>query len=641
MMVVVIAGICGVLSLARGEAQESQPAPLTPQASKVFSRVVIADIPPVLSASFELLAARFSALIGATATPLWWRLDMAAFELSTPQPADKVAGNLHLAVISDVSDTLILAPAETPQAIKAEARLFIMSLFGDGHKGVWKRAANITEGSDGGGSSMSSFGVGAVRMVVRHGRGWRDGSKPEAILGTDKLSLEGPLNDPKVMAALRLDEAQLKRPMKHYTISDFGVRPAATSADDAEKAYVEIDMLFGPHHEDGEHTAGGIVLYARDGTAQNKIPRGPECDLGLDGSSGGFVSKSMMGLVGMWWGWGWGWGQNQWFEYDHYREYMRSDKDDDPYFVAQRLDDFQAMSRPDAQRVKALEDAIKALGDAKDTTQERDQLTLDLVSERDFGYVARRKIWVDKTATRLMVDEPDENANVRVAKRVLSQRVADMIKAFADRSGANASYAEGSLNDWNLRQKYGLNKSWEYFDVYPYESSMLMLASYKGTDATLKGQMLLSTTSNVSTSLAFELRIHPSTGNVIWTRGEPESEEFIRDRHNEVLSGVNHLHTALLKRLEAGERVELSSLDEAWRQDVFAAAAFVPQYTTVGDYAVRQVLPGTVRVSGESADSSARQSALVDLETRAVIWETRQELPKAQHVQPMFEFDED
>ena len=66
---------------------------------------------------------------------------------------------------------------------------------------------------------------------------------------------------------------------------------------------------------------------------------------------------------------------------------------------------------------------------------------------------------------------------------------------------------------------------------------------------------------------------------------------------------------------------------------------FSPRYTSRVDYQIQHVLPGIIRIKGESATGDSKQSVLLDLKDSTTLWETKRKaakIEKTKNTNPFF-----
>lgn len=580
---------------------ESLTTPLSaPTSRREFSSLIIAGMPKILSPRLDEVATRLSIAAGVTLMADWWQLDMAAFSTTKPFNGQAVADALGLAVVSDVTQDLILAPEVTPETIAAEARIFLLRLSEDiAGNGVWN---GVKEGA-----------YAMTPQAVRRESGEQPipppGKKPET--GDARFFvLSGALGDEKVCNALGISPSRVKRPLLHYELSDFTVQHAKQQTQS--------------YHYRGDMRAGfvgdGIQFNARQAKPAALTPTGPLLSLGTGVPTRGSPLAYFFNVAR---GGFWGWVPLRIQGLPSPMVVPCQGGEDDLSRVILRLDDFHPARVPDQpalDKLAAQLDAAKLDTSMKDADRlaRCNELERAIAMERCCVMRSDRSLWADDTGSRYRADPLDFASPVRDAKRKSVEQAAAMLRAYAATCGPDGKWPEGSLNNWELRREYE-PRTRRTLAFPPYTDNHLQLQQDK--QAEFKGAMLFGTAEKASVP-AFQVRIEPAIGTVTWIHGEPESDALAKGRSEELVRGVDVIAKAIADTSRSARTFDAAASDMVWVGRTFEGAKLELRYTATADYTVMQLLPGIVRVCGESLSGEDRQSVLVDLDTGAILRET-------------------
>lgn len=615
-----LAGIGAVTKLAAAMDENETPASASnteAAARSEFSALVLADMPPPLSLAFDDLARRVSAITSVAFEPEWWQLNMACFRAAAPFRGAEIADKLGMVVVSDLADELIVAPRLTPEAKQAEARMFLIGLVG-GDQGpkMWDGIATWTPPGQNRDFRVRSVvnvaGIGN-RVVWEEAMGGSDErAKLRSSDETNVFGMQGDLSDPKVQATLGLSAEALARPMRHYSLASFKVGPYQPTDEESGNTV----MYKRRYYNQPQQPEGSLAIWAETGHQRSPIPEGPQMGEGIDlDSIGSQLIYAMFGQFGM--------NAMRMFGRDSgYSSYGSSSSGrnsgqpaESAQYVCMLLKDFKIAAKADREQAIAAAQALDALRKA-DAGAEK---IAEAVKALHLSYARNSRpqqiTWCDRTAIALRRDPEDRRIPAMHARDSIRTRAVEGITAYYKRKGNLDSMREGLVNDWQVLQEIGFN--YGLFNVRPYQAHQIEIR--KDTDPAYSGYVLLRTVEHVAQELAFSIRIEPGSGHSTWLLGEPESMDVIRARRLEVYEGTKKLVELVKKAGIGGTAIDYS---RHWIQQQFSGSGMEWKYSSSLDFEVTRLLPGLVRVKGQGISTATDQSAIVDVTTGKVLWET-------------------
>ncbi len=570
-------------------------------AKKTFRSLVIAGLPTVASRNMEQLCELLSRESGVKFQPEWWRLDMGAFSTEQPFGGAELAAKLRMVVISDVSDNLIIAAEETPVTRQAEARVFMLQLFAGENAGpMWDGIATKTGMIERGQRNMYGVNTGNNRP------------QPELDPEAEVFSVNGQLDDPKVLAALGLLPEQIAVPMKHYQISQFRVGPYSPATNNNRNRYTSYSSFNDPFAS-GAEPRGALVVYAETGGQMDNVPEGPtlpkELNM-LSAFSGAFNQVGMMMMRAM-----------GGFSYTSYESSM-SDAEkiqENAQFVCMLMRDFKPTKTLDTAAKQRFADGLARFKAANSLAPVPEQIEKfrehtelhQLLKQHSINMRPRQITWADTTAFNLMQDSLDEGAKYSAYKNQFRDKAVEVFQTWARSKGAGAEVMEGRLGNWEVMQHYGYD--WGTFNIGEYEAYSIEIA--KESDPGLSGYMVIRTTDGITAPRAFSFRLDPASGAAFWLSGEPEDRAVVKERAKELVEGVELLVKGVT---ELGDFAPASG----WIANKFSAAGKSWKHVSVLDFRVKRLAPGMIRIEGQGMSPASRVSVIVNPADGSVVWET-------------------
>lgn len=576
-------------------AQPSEAAATTnaeQESAATFKSVVIAGVPRALSILQPELASTISELTGVAVKPEWFHLDLASFTLPEAVKPKEFAAKLGMDVVSDVSDTLLLSSMEPadPRNRQAEARLFLKRVFVEKPRAMWSnilgdsRSDQVTKPTEWGGWQTS------VEPAPAH----ESAGMSESLV----FAGSGTLDDPKVQAALGLTADDLNIPLKHFTLKDFKL---------AGKESTDNDNYYNYRYYDGygysSNSGGGqVVITAGSGKVEQTLKEGPEFEV-FNLNDVANLIQSILGYGYTSYGY---WGSSP------RRSGGQQATTTDPHYVALVMDDIRTIPLHTEKSLSAYRTEIKQLRETNASQEAIQSLYTEMALTHRRDRVAGRARWGDANAQAMQGDSIDHDFAIRAAKRKCAESLVKVMKKLQPVAADKPRFVFGRLYNSDVEQRFQFD--YNDFNARPYAHNNLEFVA----DDSDPNAVILQTVSDepaVEGEMSFKVKCNADTLEVTWLAGEPEAEERITQRKQEIRRGTEYV----LEQLKQNA-LKLPVTDAALSA-LLAKCEEPFLYVSELDFTIREVVPGWVRVGAELGPGS-KQGVLYNHGKQQIIWET-------------------